>query len=447
MDSNLFTDPVLLASELIKFNTTNGVNDEKDCILFVKSLLDEAGAETELIYRDMKRPNLLAKIRSNQNKANTPPLLLYGHLDVVSTEHQQWNEDPFAGTVKNGYLWGRGAIDMKGEHAMFLNAIFRILREKTELPFDLWYLAVSDEEGLSTYGMKYLAEEHKDIFDGIKYGLGEIGGFSLAIAGKKFYPIQVAEKQVAEIEITAFGEGGHASMSHSGTAMEKLARAIVILSTKKLPVRITEPVAAMINNLADSLGGVKKIVLKSLLNKSMTDKILKILGSDGALFDPLLHNSLNVTIVKGGDAINVIPSYVKCRCDLRLVPGCPVEDAVGEIKDLIGEDYQINVLSFDKGADHTDMKLYPSLAAAVKKADPEGYPIPYVLEAVTDGRFLSRINIQSYGFTPMKLPLDYDFTSMAHNADERVPVEALRFGADTVYDYIVNFYEEGINGK
>ncbi len=435
-------DAVSFAQKLIQFDTTNGVGPERDCILYIKEMLESHGIETKLICRDENRPNLFAKIPSKNPDPAIPPFVMYGHVDVVSTTGQNWEKDPFAGIIEDGYLWGRGAIDMKGEVAMFLASMIRLADEKIELPFDVVCIALSDEEGSSEYGAKYLVEHHPEEFKGMKYAIGEIGGFSLHIMGKKLYPIQIAEKQVAEIKITARGQGGHASMAHKDTAMERLSVAITKLSQKRLPVRISPPVRYMLEQMAKSMGGYVGLAIRLLLKPALTDKLLNVLGTAGELFDPLLHNSLNVTIVGGGDAINVIPAEVWCRCDLRLVPECTVEEALADIRAVIGDGFDIEVLKFDQGSRSVDLKLYDSFADAIRKADPEGCPIPFVLQAVTDARILSRVGIQSYGFTPMNLPEDYDFTSLSHNANERVPVKALEFGAETIYRYILQSYKE-----
>lgn len=445
-----YNDPVLLAQKLIQFNTTNVSEKEvKDtpegpCIMFIKELFDNLGVESETYYSDLQgaqdRPNLMTKIEGDGAK-NIPPLLLYGHLDVVSTEDQEWEEDPFEGVIKDGYLWGRGAIDMKGEHAIFLGALFKLIKSGKKLPYDIYYLAVSDEEADGEWGMKYLINSKPEIFEGIKYAFGEIGGFSLHMMGKKFYPIQVAEKQVTRMRITAYGEAGHASMKCNDSAVEKLSSAMYKLSTKNMPVRITKPVELMINGLAEGIGGVKGSILKKLLKPGMTDFILSKLGNAGDLFYPLLHNSINITILGGGTAINIIPSSVWFEADMRMVPECSIEEGIQDIKDIIGQDFDIDVKMYDQSGRDVDMNLYGGLAETVKKHDPEAIPVPFVLAAVTDGRFLQRLGIQSYGYTPMTFPKDYNFTTLSHNANERVPVEALTFGTETLYDYLVNIYE------
>lgn len=445
-----YNDPVLIAQKLIQFNTTNVSEKEiKDtpegpCIMFVKELFDNIGVESEIYYSDLEgakdRPNLMTKIEGDGTR-NIPPLLLYGHLDVVSTEGQEWEEDPFAGVIKDGYLWGRGAIDMKGEHAIFLGALFKLIKSGRKLPYDIYYLAVSDEEADGEWGMKYLVNSKPEIFEGIKYAFGEIGGFSLHMMGKKFYPIQISEKQVTRMRITAHGEAGHASIKCTDSAVEKLSLAMHKLSTKNMPVRITKPVELMINGLADGIGGLKGSVLKILLKPGMTDFILSKLGNAGDLFYPLLHNSINITLLGGGTAINIIPSSVWFEADMRMVPECSIEDGLQDIKDIIGPDFDIDIKMYDQSGRDVDMKLYDGLAEAVKKHDSEAVPVPFVLAAVTDGRFLQRLGIQSYGYTPMTFPKDYNFTNLSHNANERVPVEALTFGTETLYDYLTNIYQ------
>ncbi|HKK95991.1 MAG TPA: M20/M25/M40 family metallo-hydrolase [Anaerovoracaceae bacterium] len=445
-----YEDPVLLAQKLIQFNTTNisekEIKDtpEEPCSLFIKSLFDNLNVETEMLYSKKegseKRPNLLAKLYGNGD-GSMPPLLLYGHLDVVSTEGQKWEEDPFAGVIKNGYLWGRGAIDMKGEHAIFLVALFRIIKSGVKLPYDIYYMAVSDEEASGSYGVKALVEEKPEIFDSIRYAFGEIGGFSLFMLDKKFYPIQIAEKQVTRMRVTAHGEAGHASMKVSDSAVGKLSKAMNLLTTKSMPVRVTKPVELMINGLSDGIGGAKGKLLKQLLVPSRTDFILKKLGKAGELFFPLLHNSINITILGGGTAINVVPSEVWFEADMRMVPECTIEDGIKDIKDIIGDDFDIDIKMYDEGAKEVDMTLYEGLAKMIKEHDEEAIPIPFVLAAVTDGRFLQRLGIQSYGYTPMQFPKDYSFTTLSHNANERIPVDALVFGVNALYDYLTKQYE------
>ena len=431
-----------LLRQLIRFDTTVEESPEKPAIDYIRTLLEKEGIETETFFRTEERPNLMATIKSDN--AVLPPLLMYGHIDVVSTEGQRWSQEPFGAAVSEGYIWGRGALDMKGELAMFITSMIQIKRDKISLPFDLKLLVVSDEEGTGNWGMAYLVKEHPEIFKGIKYALGEIGGFSMRLSGKKLYPVMIAEKQFAHLKITAVGEGGHGSFSHSNTAMERLCRAVEKLSSQSLPVRITLSARMMIESIAAALGGAEAVALKLLLKPSLTDKIIGLAGKQLEIFKPILHNNINVTMIEGGSAINVIPSRVSCHCDVRLVPGCTMEDAIKDIESIIGSSYEIEVVEYDKGSESLDMTLTDELFAALCRKDSEAVPVPLVVTGVTDGRFLSILGIQTFGFTPMDLPADLEFTSLIHAADERIPVGAVDFGKEIIIDFICNGYAKAL---
>lgn len=431
-----------LLRELIRFDTTVDESPEKPAVDYIRTLLEKEGIETKTFFRTEERPNLMATIKSEN--AQLPPLLMYGHIDVVPVEGQKWSQEPFGAAVSGGYIWGRGALDMKGELAMFITSMIQIKRDKISLPFDLKLLVVSDEEGTGNWGMAYLVKEHPEIFKGIKYALGEIGGFSMRLSGKKLYPVMIAEKQFAHLKITAAGEGGHGSFSHSNTAMERLCRAVEKLSSQSLPVRITPSARLMIEAIAAALGGAEAIALKLLLKPSLTDKIIGLAGKQLEIFKPILHNNINVTMIEGGSAINVIPSRVSCHCDVRLVPGCTMEDAIKDIESIIGSSYEIEVVEYDKGSESLDMTLTDELFAALCRKDSEAVPVPLVVTGVTDGRFLSILGIQTYGFTPMDLPADLEFTSLIHAADERIPVGAVDFGKEIIIDFICNGYAKAL---
>lgn len=441
-ESMNLSDGDRLLQKLIQFDTTTGVMPEKPAVDYLRELLEGEGIETEIFAKDPQRPNMMATLRSQNPKL--PPLLMYGHIDVVSTAGQTWSKEPFGGEAADGFIWGRGALDMKGELAMFIMTIVQLKREKVCLPFDLKLLVLSDEEGTGEWGAAYLTAQHPQIFAGIRYALGEIGGFSLQLSGKKLYPVMVSEKQFAHLKITARGEGGHGSFAHRDTAMERLCSAAVKLSERSLPVRITPAARYMVEAIASALGGAQGIVLRLLLRPALTDRILKMAGDQLEIFKPILHNNINVTMIEGGTAINVIPAEVSCQCDLRLVPGCTMEEALADVRSVIGNTYEIEVIEYDKGSDDIDMTLMEELFAALKRKDCEAVPVPLVVTGVTDGRFLSGLGIQTYGFTPMDLPGELDFTALIHAADERIPVGSVDFGREVLTDFICSGYEKAL---
>lgn len=426
-----------MLQNLIRFDTTNPPGNERACIEYITGLLKQAGIETTIIARTPERPNLIARLKG---EGNAPPLLLYGHVDVVTTENQAWTYPPFEGRIVDGYIWGRGALDMKSGVAMFLSAFLKARAEKIALPGDVIFAALADEEAGDVYGARYLVNEYPGLFQGVRYALGEFGGFNINMSGKRFYPIMVAEKQTCWMNITFRGRGGHGSMPLHGQAMTKLARTLKLLDENYLPVHITQAVRMMIEGIAQNLGGLNGLVLRQILYPVMTNTVLKLLGKQGDLFTPLVRNTVSPTMLKASEKVNVIPAEVTLGLDGRLVPGAKPEDMIHELHSLIGEDLEIEVLKAEPGPAAPDMGLFDTLVESLDEFDASGIPLPFVLSAVTDARFFSLLGIQTYGFTPLQLPDDFNFISTIHAADERVPVTALGFGTQAVYSVLHKFH-------
>lgn len=436
MNPNLTTIDIL--QQLIRFDTTNPPGNELPAILWIRELLAANGIDSQIYEPRPQRANLIARLKG---QGNAPPLLLQGHVDVVTTEGQDWSHPPFEGVISNGFVWGRGAIDMKGEDAMFIRAFLNAHQQGINLPGDVILLMLADEENTGRFGAKYMVDEHKDLFKDVKYALGEVGGFSMDLAGQRFYPIMVAEKQICWMRLTIKGPGGHGSMSHRGGTMAKLGTILTTIDKKRLPVHITPATRQMISGLAEGSSFPTSMVLRLLLNPLFTDGLLDLLGDNGKLFDPLLHNTVNATIVHGGHKANVIPAEIKLDIDGRLLPGYKPQDLIREFRALIGEDTEIEVMEHDPGPPEPDMGLFPVLADVIKKHDPAAKPIPLILPGVTDARFFAELGIQTYGFTPLKLPTDFPFSILAHAADERVPVDAMGFGTNAIMDVMQRFGE------
>ena len=434
--SPIYERPAELLQNLIRFDTTNPPGNERSCIEYINRLLKDAGVRTTIVAKTRNRPNLIARLKG---EGKAPPLLLYGHVDVVTTVNQKWTYPPFEGRIVDGYIWGRGALDMKSGVAMYLAAFLKAKAEKIPLPGDVIFAAVTDEEAGGDFGVGYLVDEHPDLFEGVRYALGEFGGFNLSIGGKRFYPIMVAEKQMCWMKATFRGRGGHGSMPVHGQAMAKLARALRLLDERPLPVHVTPAVRMMIGCLAKNLGGVSGLAARQILNPALTNTFLKALGERGNLFAPLLRNTVSPTMLKASEKVNVIPGEVTLGLDGRLVPGAKPEDIVRELHALLGEDLEIEVIRADPGPAEPDMGLFDTLGGILRQFDPAGIPLPFVMAGVTDARSLSKLGIQTYGFTPLQLPDDFNFVSTIHAADERVPEAALEFGVQAVYQVIQMF--------
>ncbi len=422
--------PAELLQKLIQFNTTNPPGNEVECINYIDRLLKDAGIETKIFALDPNRPNLVARIKGEGRAA---PILLYGHVDVVTTANQQWTHPPFEGKLVDGFIWGRGALDMKGGVAMMVAAFIRAKVESQKLPGDVILAIVSDEEAGGDYGAKFLVEKYPEQFKGVRYAIGEFGGFTLTVGRKRFYPIEVAEKQICWIRATVRGQGGHGSMPVRGGATARLAKFLEQIDSNQLPVHVTPAARSMFGAMSSALGGVTGLVLGQLTNPALADGVMNMLGANARVFRPLLHNTASPTILRGSEKINVIPSQVSVELDGRLLPGFKPEDMLNEMRAIVGADVELEVVQFDPGPADPDMGLFDTLAGILREADPTGTPIPLLLSGVTDGRFFSKLGIQTYGFLPMQLPEDFNFSGVIHAADERIPAASLDFGTNAIY--------------
>jgi len=432
-DELIYRRPVELLQNLIRFNTTNPPGNEAGCIGYVKNLLTKAGYETVLLAREASRPNLICRLKG---RGDAPPLLLYGHVDVVTTSNQKWTHPPFEGKMEDGYIWGRGALDMKGGIAMMLSAVLRARIEGLQPAGDVVVAFLSDEENLGDYGAKFLVENYPNLFGGIHYAIGEFGGFSIYMGKRKFYPIMVAEKQVCWMKAIVHGPGGHGSQPVSGGAMTKLSELLRSLDEHPLPVHVTPVARHMIESMASTLPFPTRFILEQLLNPYLSDSVLKLLGERGDILAPLLHNTVSATVVRGGEKINVIPSEITLELDGRVLPGFGPENLMAELRQVIGGGAELQVIRHDAGPAEPQMGLFPVLADILRDADPSGNPIPLLLTGTSDARFFSRLGIQTYGFLPMKLPSDFDFNRTIHAADERIPAEAVAFGGEAIYELL-----------
>jgi acetylornithine deacetylase/succinyl-diaminopimelate desuccinylase-like protein len=437
-DPSLADDPVSLLQGLVRFDTTNPPGDERACVEWTERLLDAAGFETDTYASDPDRPNLVARLPGD---GPASPLLLYGHVDVVPTEGQDWTHPPFAGVIEDGFVWGRGTLDMKGGVAMLLAAALRAARGEGTLAGDLMMMVVSDEEAGGEAGAAYMVEQHPELFADIEYAIGEFGGFPMTIAGDRFYPVQLDEKAICWSQLTFSGPAGHGSTPGDGGAMADMARAVTALTGSRLPVHIVPPVEEMLEAIAAELDAETGALVRDLLDPGRTDEALATLDQEGGMVDALLHNTVAPTVVRGGEKENVIPGEVAVTLDCRLLPGQTATDLERELRATVPDDiaFEFETLRYEAFPAETDAGLFDLLAETLETADPEGTVVPFVLPGGTDGRHLSRVGVQSYGYTPLRLPEGFSFMNTIHAADERVPVDAVSFGADRLTEVVEGY--------
>jgi acetylornithine deacetylase/succinyl-diaminopimelate desuccinylase-like protein len=443
-------DPVALTAKLITFDTTNPPGNERACVEWIRDLLTSHGIESELLHAgDPERPNLLARL---PGAGTAPPLLLYGHVDVVPTAGQAWDVPPFAGERRDGQVWGRGALDMKGGIAMLLHAFLRLKREGTVPPGDLLLAILADEETGGDKGAAFLVEQHPERFAGIRHAIGEFGGFTLHLAGKRFYPIQVGEKQICQVRATFRAPGGHASMPYRGGALAALSDLLERLDGATLPWRVTPVVERFFSGMAEACPPPLSDALRAALDPQTGPSALAAVGPMGPLLEAMLRNTINATVVRTAtDKVNVIPGAVTVEMDARLLPGCTPEDLAEDLRGHTGyavafgggptpvPGYPKTTVEWEilraelSPASEADLALFEMLSGVLREADPEGIPLPFLVPGGTDGRHFARLGIQTYGFLPMTLPAEIPFLGLLHAANERIPEDALRFGAEAVY--------------
>lgn len=423
-------DRVDLLSRLVRIDTTNPPGNERPAIELIADHLRQAGVDFQLIAADPARPNLVARIPGG---GAAPPLLLHGHVDVVPVADQTWSKDPFGGEVAGGFVWGRGTLDMKGPVVMMLDAVLRIAAEPVPPAGDVVFCVLADEEMFGTVGARYLVSHHPDLFAGVRYAIGEFGGFPFRFDGTRFYPIQIAERIGVGFELVIEGTPGHGSMPIRGGAMAQLGRILTALDRNPLPVHITPPTRMMVDALVAHTSGPTRWVLSRLGDERTAGAALSVLRSRLGIFEPLFRNTVSPTVVRGGDKHNVIPARVTLGLDGRMLPGFTPEEFADEVRRVVGPGCSIEVITDGSTTPgEPDLGLFDLLSDALVEHDPEAVPIPFLLPAVTDGRWFAQLGIQPYGYTPISLPDGFDFQKTVHGADERIPIEALEFGANVL---------------
>jgi acetylornithine deacetylase/succinyl-diaminopimelate desuccinylase-like protein len=411
-----------IASDLIRIDTTNPGDHsgpgERAAAEHVAELLAEVGLESTVLESHPKRTSIVARIEG-QDRAR-PGLLIHGHLDVVPADPGDWRVHPFSGESADGCVWGRGAVDMKDMDAMTLAVVRQRLREGRRPPRDVVLAFVADEEAGGTWGARWLVDNHPELFEGVTEAIGEVGGFSATIGGRRLYLIQTAEKGLAWMRLTARGTAGHGSMLQPDNAVTELAEAVARIGRHEWPVRLTPSVRAFLEEAAAALGiDAHQNEYRDLLAK---------LGPISRIIGATLTNTANPTMLTAGYKVNVVPQVASAQVDGRFLPGYE-EEFLAEVDGLLGPGLRREFVQHDIAVETTlDGDLAAAMTTALLEEDPDGRVVPYCMSGGTDAKSFSRLGIRCLGFSPLRLPADLDFAGMFHGVDERVPVDALRFG-------------------
>ena len=426
-----------MTKRLIKLRTVNPPGDELPAQDYLQAILEGAGFVVQRFEKAAGRPNLVTRLAG---KGERPPLLFYGHTDVVGVEGQRWDAPPFDAVEREGMLYGRGALDMKAGLAMLVHALIQAKSRNLIPAGDVILAIVVDEETGGEAGMQYLLGEYPEVFVGIEHAIGEFGGFPLYAFGHKFYRIGVSQKQYAHLRLRFRAPSGHGSLPVKDTVMAKLGQALYRLDQASMPYHKTPLAEHIVQTMSEALPDEARQTLQGLLDPARFEASLAAMGPNRERFESLFRDTANPTIVRAGHKFNVIPAEALVEIDARILPGRSTEDMVEELRKLIGEDVEIEVIaSGPKTKPTVDYSLFDTLAGILTDLDPQGVPIPYLFNESPDGRLLEDAGMQNYGFLPMDLPPDLDLPSMIHGENERVPVSSIHFGAQALYELLKRY--------
>ncbi|MFF0434197.1 M20/M25/M40 family metallo-hydrolase [Streptomyces sp. NPDC004327] len=433
-DATALDEVVTFTSELIRIDTTNrGGGDcrERPAAEYAAERLAGAGLEPVLLERTPGRTNVVARVPGTDPTADA--LLVHGHLDVVPAEAAEWTVHPFSGEVRDGVVWGRGAVDMKNMDAMVLAVVRSWARQGIRPRRDVVVAYTADEEASAEDGSGFLADQHAPLFEGCTEGISESGAFSFHPDPRTtLYPIAAGERGTAWLKLTAHGRTGHGSKVNTDNAVTRLAEAVARIGRHEWPVRLTPTVRAALTGLAAVYGIDADVNARDF----DTEQLLEKLGPAAALLRPVIRNSSNPTMLDAGYKVNVIPGQAVAYVDGRMLPGC--EDEFTETMDrLTGPDvtWEFHHREVPLEAP-VDSPTFAKLRAAVECFDPAGHVVPFTMSGGTDAKQFSRLGITGYGFSPLKLPPGLDYGALFHGVDERVPVDALHFGVRVLDHYL-----------
>ena len=423
---------VKICQDLIRIPSVNygeGRGDEKAVAEYVVASLAEVGIKATIYESAPNRCNVIANIEGADT--SRPGLVVHGHIDVVPANAADWSVDPFAAEIRDGMIWGRGAVDMKNVDAMILAIVRKWARTGYKPPRNIVLAFFADEEAGMTFGSRWMAAEHPEVFAGCTEAISEVGGFSVTVGdGKRLYFVEAAQKGIHWMKLTAAGRAGHGSMMNDENALTALSEAVAKIGKFNWPQRYTDTVKVLFKKIAQATG-------KPYDEKDLRP-LLKEIGPTARMIGATLQNTANPTMLEAGYKANVIPGSASAVIDGRFLPG--YEDELNEtIRSIIGPDITIETVSRDIALEvNFEGDLVDAMCNAITKHDPEGIPVPYLMSGGTDNKALSELGIIGYGFSPLRLPADLDFMALFHGVDERVPISGLEFGVNVLADFLEN---------
>lgn len=430
ISTELIDETIRICRELIQIPSVNygdGNGNEKEVAELVVNLLNEVGIKSTVYESAPGRCNVIARIKGRDSKR--PGLVVHGHLDVVPANAQDWSVDPFTAEIKDGYIWGRGAVDMKNMNAMIIATVRHWARVGFVPERDIVLAFFADEEAGSIYGSHFMVDKHPEVFSGCTEAISEVGGFSVTLPnGKRLYLIETAEKGIHWMRLTAHGRAGHGSVMNQENSITRITEAVAKIGNYQWPQRYSKTVKVFFQRIAQVTG-------RDYDDKNL-QPLLSELGFASRMIGATLQNTANPTMLEAGYKANVIPGSASAVIDGRFIPG--YEDELNEtIRNIVGPDISIQTITRDKALEVPfEGDLVDQMCRSLLKHDPEAIPVPYVMSGGTDNKALAELGIIGYGFSPLRLEADFDFMAMFHGVDERVPIDGLSFGVLVLKDFM-----------
>ncbi len=418
-----------IAQDLIRFPSVNwgeGRSDgEAEAAAYVEAELQRLGLKTRMFEPEPGRVSVVTRV---EGAAPGPALVVHGHTDVVPADPKHWTVDPFGGEVKDGMLWGRGAVDMKNMDAMMLAALGEVLESGRRPARDLVVAFFADEEAGGLLGAHWLVEHHPELFDGATEAISEVGGYSVDLKGTRAYLLQTGEKALVWIRLTARGRVSHGSMLNRQNAVTRLAEAVVAVGREDWPIRLTDTTRALVDELGRILGVDPQ--------QAGPDAVVLETGTAAGFLLATLRTTTNPTVLTAGYKHNVVPDEASALIDMRTLPG-EEEQVLARVRQLVGDDIEVDVVHTDIGLENPfSGPLVDRIVELLGRHDPGAPVLPYLLSGGTDNKSMAALGITGYGFAPLKLPEGFDYQALFHGVDERVPISALEFGHRVLTDLL-----------
>ena len=422
-----------IARDLIRFDTTNygegRSNGETEAAEYLGAHLERLGLRPQYFDSQPGRTSVIARVEGADR--TKPALIVHGHTDVVPADPANWTVDPFEGLIRDGMLWGRGAVDMKDMDAMIITALSDVLEGGRQPARDLIIAFFADEENGGVFGSHHLVDNHPELFDGATEAISEVGGYSVTFGGERAYLLQTGEKALVWIKLIARGTAAHGSRVIHDNAITKLAEAVAILGREEWPIELLDTTEQLLAEIAR--------IMKVDPSLADPDTLVLSTGTAAGFIQASLRTTTNPTLLKAGYKHNVIPDTAEALVDIRTLPGRE-EEVLLRVRELVGDRVEIVVIHADVGLENPfSGELVDAMVGTLQKHDPEAAVLPYLLSGGTDNKALVKLGIAGYGFAPLQLPPTLDFPAMFHGVDERVPLDALVFGRRVLADLLLTY--------